>query len=106
MNVANSSEFCSLVPDTGICRAYLKRWAFIKSDGKCKEFVYGGCNGNSNRFMTEEECLKVCGKKFWILSNNSKVLKISLVFLSVTKMVRNLSLFTILCKTLCCLNWD
>jgi hypothetical protein len=75
LKAADSSEFCYLVPDTGICRAYLKRWAFVKSDGKCKEFVYGGCNGNSNRFMTEEECLKVCGKKFRVFSNNSKVFK-------------------------------
>jgi hypothetical protein len=79
-NADNSSEFCSLIPDTGICRAYLKRWAFIKSDGKCKEFVYGGCNGNSNRFITQEECLKVCGNKSSIFSNNSKVFKNSLVF--------------------------
>nr|XP_058928358.1 kunitz-type protease inhibitor 2-like [Kogia breviceps] len=30
------------------------------TDGSCQEFVYGGCGGNDNNYMTKEECLAKC----------------------------------------------
>jgi len=56
-----SPETCSLPPYTGICRAYFERWAFHPDQGRCEMFVYGGCNGNDNRFNSEEECMQKCG---------------------------------------------
>ncbi len=53
------SERCDLVPDPGLCQAYITKYYFDKTDGKCKEFIWGGCNGVVP-FDTVEEC-KQCG---------------------------------------------
>jgi hypothetical protein len=29
---------------------------------KCLPFVYGGCRGNNNRFLTLEECSEMCAQ--------------------------------------------
>ena len=47
---------------TGPCRGSFKRWFYETSTKTCKEFVYGGCRGNDNRFNTKEECEGVCKK--------------------------------------------
>jgi len=28
--------------------------------GQCEEFIYGGCEGNANRYETVEECQQAC----------------------------------------------
>ena len=33
---------------------------FDKTAGKCKNFAFGGCEGNGNRFSSQEECESVC----------------------------------------------
>ena len=45
---------------TGPCRGYLRRYYFNQNTGACEEFVYGGCGGNNNRFMTTQECFHDC----------------------------------------------
>lgn len=42
----------------GTCEALFQVFAFI--DGECRSAVYGGCDGNDNRFTTLEECWSVC----------------------------------------------
>ena len=54
-------DACSLEPTAGPCRALLPRYYFDGQDGKCKKFLYGGCSGNTNNFMTEIECMERCG---------------------------------------------
>jgi len=49
---------CTLPKDTGFCRGFFPSWFF--NGEKCELFGYGGCNGNDNRFTSEEECQKVC----------------------------------------------
>ncbi len=49
------SERCDLVPDPGLCKAYFPKYYFDKTEGKCKEFIWGGCNGVVP-FNTLEEC--------------------------------------------------
>ena len=49
---------CSLPFDAGGCLAYMPVYAAV--DGKCVQQIYGGCNGNDNRFPTIEECMSVC----------------------------------------------
>lgn len=54
---------CDLVPDPGMCKAYMPRYYYDKKEGKCKEFIWGGCNGVVP-FMTLEACEKCdCEKK-------------------------------------------
>eukprot|EP00051_Salpingoeca_urceolata_P032471 m.15872 g.15872 ORF g.15872 m.15872 type:complete len:931 (-) comp5112_c0_seq1:281-3073(-) len=54
------SAVCLLEPETGPCRAAMSRFAFDASTGQCKPFVYGGCRGNGNNFVTEQECRAAC----------------------------------------------
>ena len=45
--------------DPGPCRAAIPVYAFV--DGACAQQIYGGCDGNDNRFDTLEECMGTCG---------------------------------------------
>jgi len=42
----------------GPCKAYVPKWTY--SNGQCKEFSYGGCGGNGNRFNSKLECEEKC----------------------------------------------
>uniref|UniRef100_A0A8C0XY43 Amyloid-beta A4 protein n=1 Tax=Cyprinus carpio carpio TaxID=630221 RepID=A0A8C0XY43_CYPCA len=53
-------EVCLASAETGPCRATLTRWYFVREEGRCAPFIYGGCGGNRNNFESEEYCLSVC----------------------------------------------
>ncbi|WP_405162065.1 BPTI/Kunitz domain-containing protein [Nocardia sp. NBC_01499] len=36
------------------------KWYHDSKTGTCKRFVYGGCQGNGNRFDSESECKQHC----------------------------------------------
>jgi hypothetical protein len=46
---------CNLAPDVGPCKAYIPRYYFDHTGGKCKQFIWGGCDGVVP-FQTLEEC--------------------------------------------------
>ena len=55
-----AGEACSAPPDPGRCEAYFRSWYHDPSTGICRPFVYGGCDGNANRYTSLEECQKAC----------------------------------------------
>ncbi|KAF8763253.1 PI-actitoxin-Axm2a like protein [Argiope bruennichi] len=48
---------------TGPCRASVPSWYYNQETGKCERFTYGGCQGNGNRYSSEEECKSNCVKE-------------------------------------------
>ncbi len=50
---------CDLRPDAGDCNAAFPKFYFDQTEKKCKEFIWGGCDG-AVPFNTIEECEK-CG---------------------------------------------
>lgn len=53
-------DFCQLSPERGRCKASQVRWHYDSSLGHCRNFTYGGCGGNSNKFATKTHCEIVC----------------------------------------------
>merc|ERR1712226_3937 len=53
-------EYCALPPSVGSCRAAFRKYYYDGESKTCKEFIYGGCEGNENRFETIEECTETC----------------------------------------------
>ncbi|XP_019352076.1 papilin isoform X4 [Alligator mississippiensis] len=51
---------CLLPSAHGPCVDWTVRWYFITVVGKCNRFWYGGCHGNQNNFVSEEECMTAC----------------------------------------------
>jgi hypothetical protein len=51
---------CALPIDPGPCDGAIKSWAFDTTTGACKAFVFGGCEGNANRFRTQTACQAAC----------------------------------------------
>ena len=54
----SAPALCSLPFDAGPCDAAVPVFAF--ADGACVTRVYGGCQGNENRFATLEQCMATC----------------------------------------------
>ncbi|XP_071807584.1 actinia tenebrosa protease inhibitors-like [Asterias amurensis] len=52
---------CELPADPGFCRGAFPMIYFDYIAGHCKQFVYGGCGGNENRFDTVQQCHAACG---------------------------------------------
>ncbi|XP_029965787.1 kunitz-type protease inhibitor 1-like [Salarias fasciatus] len=55
-----SSTYCLAQLSVGPCRAFFPRWRYNASSGVCERFVYGGCKGNKNNFLSEAECVSAC----------------------------------------------
>ncbi|CAF3650742.1 unnamed protein product [Adineta steineri] len=51
---------CELEKDAGSCSKYVNMWAYDRQQGKCIRFWYGSCEGNANRFETEQQCQETC----------------------------------------------
>ncbi|XP_033250761.1 BPTI/Kunitz domain-containing protein-like [Drosophila miranda] len=55
-----AKDICVQQPDSGPCRGSYHRYAFNPHTHRCDAFSYGGCRGNRNNFLTENDCLHTC----------------------------------------------
>ncbi|XP_061890734.1 papilin-like [Entelurus aequoreus] len=53
-------SICSLPKAAGTCGSWTARYFYNVLASKCVSFWYGSCHGNSNNFLTEAECQRVC----------------------------------------------
>ena len=56
-------DVCLLGKESGPCKAAIVRWYYSVGDAACRQFYYGGCDGNGNNFGSSEECSKHCTAK-------------------------------------------
>ncbi|KAH7987061.1 hypothetical protein HPB52_024544 [Rhipicephalus sanguineus] len=60
-------EVCTYPADTGPCKAYMTRFFYNTETRRCEQFVYGGCGGNGNNFLTYDACQKKCKTVFGVV---------------------------------------
>uniref|UniRef100_A0A670KAA3 BPTI/Kunitz inhibitor domain-containing protein n=1 Tax=Podarcis muralis TaxID=64176 RepID=A0A670KAA3_PODMU len=51
---------CEQPKQTGLCKAMFPRYYYDVWDKKCTHFIYGGCGGNENNFISYLECYVAC----------------------------------------------
>jgi len=54
------ASHCSLPVDPGPCEAAIPRYYFDPDAGVCRQFTYGGCEGNQNNFEGLGACRESC----------------------------------------------
>ncbi|UJR30963.1 hypothetical protein I4U23_018475 [Adineta vaga] len=57
---AKEKDICTLEKDSGSCDQYKIMWYYDSLNQQCKNFYYGSCGGNANRFETEQDCQLRC----------------------------------------------
>ncbi|KAJ8036118.1 Papilin [Holothuria leucospilota] len=58
--VDDIGEVCSKIVDPGSCSDGLERFFYSPVIGGCQTFIYGGCAGNTNNFMSGDACNRRC----------------------------------------------
>ncbi|XP_076314609.1 uncharacterized protein LOC143226938 [Tachypleus tridentatus] len=51
---------CKSPPVSGPCTANIPSYYYDPDSHKCKKFIFGGCDGNENRYRSEADCLAAC----------------------------------------------
>ncbi|XP_070378510.1 papilin-like isoform X2 [Dermacentor albipictus] len=54
------NDTCYLPMKAGPCFGYFPRYYYNATTNSCKQFIYGGCQGNANNFPTLHKCQSVC----------------------------------------------
>jgi len=55
-------DLCNQPVDPGNCECFIPYYFWNTTSESCELFIYGGCDGNSNRFPDLSSCAKQCGK--------------------------------------------
>nr|B2BS84.1 RecName: Full=Putative Kunitz-type serine protease inhibitor; Flags: Precursor [Austrelaps labialis]ABW90603.1 putative Kunitz-type proteinase inhibitor [Austrelaps labialis] len=51
---------CHSPKTVGPCRASFHRWRYNATSQMCQEFIFGGCKGNANNFVSKQDCFQTC----------------------------------------------
>ena len=62
---------CASPPDAGPCRAAFSRHYYNSTAGSCAEFVWGGCGGNANNYVSRSACEAACGEAAQTAARNA-----------------------------------
>lgn len=54
------ADVCNMDKDVGPCDDFGAVWYFEYNSRTCRRFLYGGCDGNGNRFDSREDCESRC----------------------------------------------
>ncbi|GMS79468.1 hypothetical protein PENTCL1PPCAC_1643 [Pristionchus entomophagus] len=54
------ANVCMMATDAGPCNDAVTMWHYDMGAGACRQFTYGGCRGNGNRFLTRDACERQC----------------------------------------------
>ncbi|NP_001035185.1 tissue factor pathway inhibitor 2 precursor [Danio rerio] len=65
--------------DKGRCSASIPRYYYNSATKTCEEFMYTGCGGSNNNFISKQSCVDVCGSKRW--SPTKKSVRVSKQYL-------------------------
>lgn len=60
MDPSTAETICKLAPISGPCRSEYTRYAYNPRTKTCEGFMYGGCRGNENNFLTFDHCMSTC----------------------------------------------
>ncbi|XP_029590105.1 kunitz-type protease inhibitor 1b isoform X1 [Salmo trutta] len=55
-----SEGHCLVPKKVGHCRGAFPRWHYNGASEKCEEFTFGGCKGNRNNYISQQECSNAC----------------------------------------------
>jgi len=58
--IEKPEDVCILPETRGNCRAMMTRWRYNAEIKDCVQFHFGGCDGNSNNFVSKEKCNAFC----------------------------------------------
>ncbi|XP_003371260.1 putative papilin [Trichinella spiralis] len=58
----DDDDVCTWPLDRGSCEKYSIRWFYNETTEMCVKFLYGGCQGNVNNFISRIECERRCRK--------------------------------------------
>ena len=56
------SKECALLRDHGPCEGIFPMWYWDLFRGECRRFIYGGCEGNKNKFESLKKCQQKCSE--------------------------------------------
>ncbi|XP_073921787.1 kunitz-type protease inhibitor 1 isoform X1 [Castor canadensis] len=60
LSTKQTEDYCLASSKVGRCRGSFPRWYYDPAEQICKRFIYGGCLGNKNNYLREEECMLAC----------------------------------------------
>lgn len=56
----DGDKACLLPKERGDCRGMILRWYYDDSIRDCDTFLFSGCHGNGNKFISKKECRSLC----------------------------------------------